>query len=194
LTFFISVRFSNKNDNSNIPQQTACEEIQKNFPKRLKTFAWDTARRRPVDSSFYHKYLSTLKEFEKGKIPQQLYFHSVPDINTDMCLVVIESVHSDETTIFTHLQNQHFYYLVDLTKKPHVLLELARFEGTIDSQRRVSSEFTDDTTIVQIDIRERGYRDDNDGIEIDSGFFRYFLNEQGLKSTLGHGKVMRAYH
>jgi len=172
---------------------TDCADIQANFIGRSKIIAWDEdTSGLQIDRSFYNKYLSGLEEF-RNKEAQALYYHSVPDIRTDMCLVIVKSVTKDEKNIVTQFQYKYAYYLIDLTEKPKILLELAAFEESVDSQRRVYSEFVDNKTLIWTRITEHLTEFDNLKstwtVKSDSTVFWYAIEEQRFSMTKGLGTL-----
>ncbi|MGC3945544.1 MAG: hypothetical protein QM762_13675 [Chryseolinea sp.] len=128
-----------------------CDLIRKNFNKRLKEITWDKdpekSNDRLITDDFFNKYLKDIKEFRTRNEYVDLYYHSVPNILTDKCLVIIKSV-------FKYDQYSYSYKLVDLGLKPKVIFELAALEDYPDGQRRIKSIFLDDDSVRKTRVTE----------------------------------------
>jgi len=138
-----------------------CDTIKKDFNKKLKEITWDTdseqSNDKPITDDFFNKYLKDIKEFKTRDEYVDLYYHSVPDIKTDKCLVIIKSV-------FKYDQYSYSYKLVDLGQKPKVVFELAALEDYPDGQRRIKSIFLDDKSLRKTKVTEYlGDHDDKTG-------------------------------
>jgi hypothetical protein len=147
-----------KQDKSNgMTTSSDCDIIKKDFNKKLKEITWDKGSEKsidkPITDDFFNKYLKDIKEFKTRDEYVDLYYHSVPDIKTDKCFVIIKSV-------FKYDQYSYSYKLVDVGQKPKVVFELAALEDYPDGQRRIKSIFLDDNTLRKTKVTE--YLGDHD--------------------------------
>jgi hypothetical protein len=133
-----------------------CMDAQNYFKQKGKEVTWDEEleagefekkKEKLVTGDFYAKYLEGMDEFTKEDRFSYLYFHSVPDIQTSNCWVII-----DRVVQITGIPS-HTYYLVDLMNK-QVLEEVASFEDYPDGKKRMKSIFLDDTTLKKIKVME----------------------------------------
>jgi hypothetical protein len=155
LTTFLLFSFCGqpgKQDKSNgMTTNSDCDIIKRDFKKRLKEITWDNDSEKSNDKlitdEFFNKYLKDINEFKTRNEYVDLYYHSVPDIKTDKCFVIIKSV-------FKYDQYSYSYELVDLGQKPKVIFELAALEDYPDGQRRIKSIFLDDNSIRKTRVTE----------------------------------------
>lgn len=128
-----------------------CDRLKKEFNKKVKEITWDKDQEKItgklITGDFFNKYLKDIKEFKTGNEYVDLYYHSVPDIQTEKCLVIIKSV-------FKYGLYSYSYKLVDLGQKPKVVFELAALEDYPDGQKRVESIFLDDNTLRKTKVTE----------------------------------------
>jgi hypothetical protein len=133
-----------------------CLDAQNYFKKKDKEFTWDPEleagefekkEEKLVTDDFYAKYLEGVDEFTNEDRFSYLYFHSVPDLETMNCWVVIDRV------VNTTGIPSHTYYLVDLMNK-QVLEEVALFVDYPDGKERMKSIFLDDTSLKKIKVLE----------------------------------------
>lgn len=136
-----------KPDKSN-GMTTDCEKLQKHFNKKVKEIIWDKdGNDKLITDDFYNKYLKEIKEFKTRDQYVDLYFHSIPDIKTGECFVIIKSV-------FKYDLYSYSYKLVDLGQKPKVIFELAALEDYPDGQIRVNSIFLNDNSLRKTKVTE----------------------------------------
>ena len=125
-----------------------CEIIKKDFNKRLKEITWDKdSNDKQITDDFFNKYLKDIKEFKTRDEYVDLYYHSVPDIKTDKCFIVIKSVYKYD-------QYSYSYKLVDVGQNSKVIFELAALEDYPDGQRRIKSVFLDDNNLRKTKVTE----------------------------------------
>jgi hypothetical protein len=128
-----------------------CDIVKRDFNKRLKEITWDKDSDKSDDKlitdDFFNNYLKDIKEFKTRDEYVDLYYHSVPDIKTDKCFVIIKCV-------FKYDQYSYSYKLVDLGQKPKVIFELAALEDYPDGQRRIKSIFLDDNNLSKTKVTE----------------------------------------
>ena len=143
----------------------ACDSVKKDFNNKLKEITWDEDEDQSNDKliadDFFNKYLKDIREFKTKNEYMDLYYHSIPDIQTEKCLVIIKSV-------FKYDQDSYSYQLVDIGEEPKVLFELAALENYPDGQRRIKSIFLDDKTLRTTKVTESlgDYDDESDKYEM----------------------------
>ena len=131
-----------------------CDSIKKDFNRKLKEITWDKGGNdKLITDDFYNKHLKDIKEFKTRNEYVDLYYHSVPDIKTENCLVIIKSV-------FKYDLDSYSYKLVDLGQKPKVIFELAALEDYPDGQKRIKSIFLNDNSLRMTKVTE--YLGDHD--------------------------------
>lgn len=161
-----------------------CDRIKKDFNKKLKEITWDKDREKsndkPITDDFFNKYLKDIKEFKTRNEYVDLYYHSVPDILTEECLVIIKSV-------FKYDQYSYSYRLVDIGKNPKVIFELAGLDEYPDGQTRIKSIFLDDKSLRKTKVKEflGDYDDKADKYEVitDSLTLTYSLKDNEFVLT-----------
>lgn len=128
---------------------SACDSVKKDFNNKLKEITWDEdqSNDKLIAADFFNKYLKDIREFKTKNEHMDLYYHSIPDIQTEKCLVIIKSV-------FKYDQYSYSYQLVNIGEQPKVLFELAALENYPDGQRRVKSIFLDDKTLRTTKVTE----------------------------------------
>jgi hypothetical protein len=128
--------------------KSECETAQKDFNKKLKEITWNKdGNEKLITDDFYNKYLKDIKEFKTRDEYVDLYYHSLPDINTEECFVIIKSV-------FKYDQYSYSYKLVDLRQGSKAIFELAALEDYPDGQKRVSSTFLNDNSLRKTKVTE----------------------------------------
>lgn len=154
---------TSKQDKSNgTTTDSDCDIIKKEFNKRLKEITWDKdSNDKLITDDFFNKYLKDINEFKTRDEYVDLYYHSIPDIKTDKCFIIIKSV-------FKYDQYSYSYKLVDLGKESKVYFELAALEDYPDGQRRIKSVFLDDNSLRKTKVTEYlgDYDDKTDKYEI----------------------------
>ena len=138
-----------KQDKSNdMTTNSDCDKVQKDFDKKLKEITWDKdGNDKLITDDFFNKYLLDIKEFKKRNEYVDLYYHSIPDIQTEKCLVIIKSK-------FKYDQDSYSYHLVDIGLKSKIIFELAALEEYPDGQRRIKSIFLDDMSLRKTKVTE----------------------------------------
>ena len=138
-----------KQDKSNdMTTNSDCDKVQKDFDKKLKEITWDKdGNDKLITDDFFNKYLLDIKEFKKRNEYVDLYYHSIPDIKTEKCLVIIKSK-------FKYDQDSYSYHLVDIGLKSKIIFELAALEEYPDGQRRIKSIFLDDMSLRKTKVTE----------------------------------------
>jgi hypothetical protein len=125
-----------------------CDKVQKDFNKKLKEVTWDKdGNDKLITDDFYNKYLLDIKEFKKRNEYVDLYYHSIPDIKTERCLVIIKSK-------FKYDQDSYTYHLVDIGLQSKIIFELAALEEYPDGQKRIKSIFLDDMSLRKTKVTE----------------------------------------
>ncbi len=155
-----------------------CGKIQKEFGKKLKAITCDKdADDRLVTDDVYDTYLRKISEFSTRNQYVDHYFHSVPDIATEKCLVVIKSVGKHDLYSYS-------YKLVELGSDPKVLLEVALCEDYPDGRKRISSIFLDDHSLrktkVTESIGEYDKKSDSYQTVVDSVVFTFRLQRDAF--------------
>ena len=141
----------NGKSNTNNPT-THCHDAINYFGAKQREITWDEEletgkvkeTKRPIKDEFYDKYLRNIREFKKDEFTE-LYYHSIPDLQTNNCWVVIERI--------LKISNYHTYYLVDLSNQI-ILVDLASFEDYPDGKKRAKSVFLDDRILKKTEILE----------------------------------------
>ena len=125
-----------------------CDKVQKDFNKKLKEVTWEKDENdKLITDDFFNKYLLDIKEFKKRNEYVDLYYHSIPDIKTEKCLVIIKSK-------FKYDQDSYTYHLVDIGLKSKIIFELAALEEYPDGQRRIKSIFLNDMSLRKTKVTE----------------------------------------
>ncbi|MBX2969991.1 MAG: hypothetical protein KF803_11520 [Cyclobacteriaceae bacterium] len=185
LTTFLLFSFcgqpSKQNESNNITINSDCDKIKKDFNKKIKEITVDKdGNEKLITDDFYNRYLKDIKEFKTRDEYVDLYYHSVPDIQTERCLVIIKSV-------FKYDLYSYSYKLVDLGPEPKVIFELAALEDYPDGQVRIKSIFADDKVLTKTKMTEQiGDQDkETDKYEIitDSVTFTYRLQDNEFVLT-----------
>jgi hypothetical protein len=126
-----------------------CEKYKRDFNKKLKEITADKdGNDKLITDDFYNKHLKDIKEFKTRNEYVDLYYHSVPDIQTEKCLVIIKSV-------FKYNHYSYSYKLVDLGQEPKVIFELAALEDYPDGQIRIKSKFVDENVLTKTKVTEQ---------------------------------------
>ena len=138
-----------KQDKSNgMTINSDCDKVQKNFNKKIKEVTCDKdGNDKLITDDFFNKYLLDIKEFKKRNEYVDLYYHSIPDIKTEKCLVIIKSK-------FKYDQDSYSYHLVDIGLKSKIIFKLAALEEYPDGQRRIKSIFLDDMSLRKTKVTE----------------------------------------
>jgi hypothetical protein len=133
-----------------------CHKAKSYFEEKLKEITWDKElekgnferrKQKLITDDFINKYLSDITRFKTKDKFADLYYHSIPDLQTENCWVVIEEVLKMGLPV-------HRYYLVDLESSSEVLLEVASFEDYPDGKKRMKSFFLDDKTLQKTKVME----------------------------------------
>jgi len=149
LLFSFCGQTGKRTESSSITANSDCDLVKKNFNKKLKEITWDKEQNgdKLVTDDFFNKYLRNIKEFKTRNEYIDFYYHSIPDIQTDKCLVIIKSV-------FKFDQYSYSYNLVDMGQRPRVIFELAALENYPDGQRRIKSIFLNNKNLRQTKVTE----------------------------------------
>jgi hypothetical protein len=162
---------------------TDCQDAQSYFGEKRKEITWneelergefERGKEKLITDDFRNKYLRNISKFRNKDKFGDLYYHSIPDLQTKNCWVVIEEVVS---TVSSSMAS-HTYYLVDLAQAK-ILLEVASFEDYPDGKKRMKSIFLDERTLYETKVMEYlgDYNDQTQKYEIiiDSITYQYTI-------------------
>ncbi len=158
-----------------------CEKYKLNFKEKLNEISRDNEELTNdilISDDFYTKFLSGIKEFENRNEYIDIYYHSLPNIQTEKCWVIIK-------VVYKYDQYSYSYKLLEIGEKPRIIFELASIENFPGGQIRVKSKFKNEMFLVKTKVIEEV----NENIQLFNGYeivtdsiiFTYQIQENGFE-------------